>query len=209
MIRQCGLNSTRGDQVTDFDKIRGEIMADPINQAYTERGIPPLFQASHDARIVIIGQAPGRKAEETRLVWNDPSGDRLREWMGITREQFYKSKYIAHMPMDFYYPGKGKSGDNPPRKGFAEKWHPRLLAAMPKVKTLLLVGAYAQKYYLGGRRKESLTETVRSFKEYLPRFFPLVHPSPLNIGWFKRNPWFEGELVPVLRELIAKTLELT
>ena len=111
--------------------------------------------------------------------------------------------------MDFYYPGKGKSGDNPPRKGFAEKWHPRLLAAMPKVKTLLLVGAYAQKYYLGGRRKESLTETVRSFKEYLPRFFPLVHPSPLNIGWFKRNPWFEGELVPVLRDLIAKTLELT
>jgi uracil-DNA glycosylase len=103
--------------------------------------------------------------------------------------------------MDFYYPGKAKSGDKPPRKGFAEKWHPPLLEAMPDVKTILLVGSYAQKYYLGERRKANLTETVKNFREYLPRFLPLVHPSPLNIGWLKRNPWFESEVIPVLREL--------
>lgn len=192
--------------LTIFEKIRAEIMADPMNRAYTEQGIPPLFKATKDARIVVVGQAPGRKAQETRLVWNDPSGDRLRDWLGITRKQFYESQYIAHIPMDFYYPGKGKSGDNPPRKGFAEKWHPRLLAEMPKVETMLLVGGYAQKYYLGERRKETLTETVRSFREYLPEYLPLVHPSPRNIGWFKRNPWFEQELIPMLREFTSRVV---
>ena len=105
--------------MTTFETINAEIAADPMNQAYTERGILPLFRASAAARLVIVGQAHGRKAEETRLFWNDPSGDRLRDWMGVTREQFYGSKYIAQLPMDFYYPGKGTSGDQPPRKGFA------------------------------------------------------------------------------------------
>ena len=176
-------------------------MADPMNEDYTKRGIPPLFKASEEARLVIVGQAPGRKAEETRLFWNDPSGDRLREWLDVTREEFYGSEKIAQLPMDFYFPGKAKSGDKPPRKGFAEKWHPPLLEAMPDVKTILLVGSYAQKYYLGERRKANLTETVKNFREYLPRFLPLVHPSPLNIGWLRRNPWFESEVIPVLREL--------
>jgi uracil-DNA glycosylase len=110
--------------LTIFEKIRAEIMADPMNRAYTEQGIPPLFKATKDARIVVVGQAPGRKAQETRLVWNDPSGDRLRNWLGITRKQFYESQYIAHIPMDFYYPGQGKSGDNPPRKGFVKNGTP-------------------------------------------------------------------------------------
>ena len=189
------------DDLTVFAEIQRAIMADPMNQEYTERGIPPLFKASEEARLVIVGQAPGRKAEETRLFWNDPSGDRLREWLDVTREAFYGSEKIAQLPMDFYYPGKAKSGDKPPRKGFAEKWHPPLLEAMPDVKTILLVGSYAQKYYLGERRKANLTETVKNFREYLPRFLPLVHPSPLNIGWLKRNPWFESEVIPVLREL--------
>lgn len=192
--------------MTTFETINAEIAADPMNQSYTGRGILPLFRASAAARLVIVGQAPGRKAEETRLFWNDPSGDRLRDWMGVTREQFYGSEYIAQLPMDFYYPGKGKSGDQPPRKGFAEKWHPRLLAAMPSIETIILVGSYAQEYYLDARRKENLAETVRSFREYLPDYLPLVHPSPRNQIWLKRNPWFEQDVIPVLKERVRSLI---
>lgn len=116
--------------MTIFERIKQEIMDDPMNESYTRNGIPPLFKASKNARIAIVGQAPGRKAEETQLFWNDISGDRLREWMGISREEFYKTDRIAHLPMDFYYPGKAKQGDLPPRKGFAEKWHPVNAAAL-------------------------------------------------------------------------------
>jgi uracil-DNA glycosylase len=128
--------------------------------------------------------------------------------MGVTREQFYGSKYLAQLPMDFYFPGKGKSGDLPPRRGFAEKWHPRLLAAMPHVETTILVGSYSQAYYLGGRRKGTLTETVMHFQEYLPKYLPLVHPSPRNTAWLMRNPWFERDVLPVLQDLTARLLEL-
>lgn len=189
-----------------FEEIKQEIMADPMNETYTERGVPPLFKASKDARIVIVGQAPGRKAEESQLFWNDLSGDRLREWMGVSREVFYNTEYIAHLPMDFYYPGKAKSGDVPPRKGFAEKWHPQLLKEMPEVETILLIGGYAQKYYLGKRREKNLTETVRNFEQYMPDYMPLVHPSPLNYGWMKKNPWFEEDVLPVLKELVIRSL---
>lgn len=192
--------------MTTFETINAEIAADPMNQSYTGRGILPLFRASAAARLVIVGQAPGRKAEETRLFWNDPSGDRLRDWMGVTREQFYGSEYIAQLPMDFYYPGKGKSGDQPPRRGFAEKWHPRLLAAMPSIETIILVGSYAQEYYLDARRKENLTETVRSFREYLPDYLPLVHPSPRNQIWLKSNPWFEQDVIPALKERVRSLI---
>ena len=186
-----------------FEKIKQEIMDDPMNESYTIKGIPPLFKASKDARIAIVGQAPGRKAEETRLFWNDPSGDRLREWMGISREEFYKTNRIAQLPMDFYYPGKAKTGDMPPRKGFAEKWHPRLLEEMPNIETILLVGNHAQKYYLGKRRENNLTETVRNFQKYLPEYLPLIHPSPLNLGWLKSNPWFESDVLPILRKIVS------
>lgn len=188
-------------------RIKKDIIADPMNSAYTDRGIEPLYNVSRAARIIIVGQAPGRVAEETQLFWNDLSGDRLRDWMGISREVFYETSLIAQLPMDFYFPGKAKSGDAPPRKGFAEKWHPLLLSEMPKARTILLVGSYAQKHYLGSRRKKSLTETVRSYKEYLPEYFPLVHPSPLNLGWIKYNPWFMDEVIPALRQLIDKTLD--
>ncbi|NLP15966.1 MAG: uracil-DNA glycosylase family protein [Clostridiales bacterium] len=191
-----------------FDKIKQDIMNDPMNKAFTDKGIPPLFKASKDARIVLVGQAPGRKAEATRMFWNDLSGDRLREWMGISREVFYNSNRIAHIPMDFYYQGKAKNGDVPPRKGFAEKWHPLLLNKMPDVETIILIGSYAQKYYLDKRREKSLTETVRNFQKYLPEYFPLVHPSPLNLGWFKRNPWFENEVLPEFKTIIRKNLGL-
>jgi uracil-DNA glycosylase len=188
--------------MTIFEEIKQEIMADPMNESFTKQGISPLFKASKDARIAIVGQAPGRKAEETQLFWNDLSGDRLREWMGISREEFYETDCIAQLPMDFYFPGKAKHGDLPPRKGFAEKWHPLLLKEMPKIETILLIGNYAQKYYLGKRREKNLTETVRNFRTYLPQYLPLVHPSPLNVGWFKRNPWFEREVLLVLKEIV-------
>ncbi len=193
--------------MTIFEKIKQEIMADTMNASYTRKGISPLFKASKDARIVIVGQAPGRKAEETQLFWNDLSGDRLREWMGISREEFYGTDRIAHLPMDFYYPGKAKHGDLPPRKGFAEKWHPLLLEKMPNIETIILIGNYAQKYYLGKSMEKNLTETVRNFKNYLPDYLPLVHPSPLNIGWFKRNPWFESEVLMVLKEIVRNSLK--
>lgn len=189
-----------------IEEIKKAIMTDTMNESFTQRGIPPLFKASKDARIAIVGQAPGRKAEETQLFWNDLSGDRLREWMGVTRETFYTTDLIAHLPMDFYYPGKAKSGDLPPRKGFAEKWHPMLLQEMPNLETIILIGTYAQKYYLGNKREKNLTETVRNFEEYLPKYLPLVHPSPLNHGWLKRNPWFEQEVVPVLKEIVHHNL---
>lgn len=193
--------------MTVFEKIEREIMADPMNTKYTAREIPPLYTVSKQARIAIVGQAPGRIAEETRLVWNDASGDRLREWMGISRETFYDSGLIAQLPMDFYYPGKGKSGDAPPRKGFADKWHPRLLEAMPDLETILLVGRYAQEFYLRDRRAENLTETVRNFKDYLPEYFPLVHPSPLNQRWMKKNAWFESDVLPVLKSVVAGSVK--
>ncbi|GEN50160.1 uracil-DNA glycosylase family protein [Alkalibacterium pelagium] len=192
--------------MSEFEQIRHQIIADPMNEGYTSRDIEPLFKATEEARIAIIGQAPGRKAEESQLFWNDLSGDRLREWMGISREVFYETSKIAHLPMDFYYPGKAKSGDMPPRKGFAEKWHPLILKEMPNIETIILVGGYAQKHYLGPRREKNLTETVRNHKQYLPEYLPLVHPSPLNYGWMKRNPWFEQEVLPTLRELVQSIL---
>lgn len=185
-----------------FDKIKEEIMRDPSNSHYTLKGISPLFKGGNQAKIVIIGQAPGRRAQDSQMVWNDLSGERLREWMGVSKKEFYESPYLAHLPMDFYYPGKGKSGDAPPRKGFAEKWHKKILDEMPDSNCILLIGAYAQKFYLKEKRKKNLTETVFSFREYLPDYFPLVHPSPLNYGWVNKNPWFEKEVLPVLQEIV-------
>ncbi len=187
----------------DVEKIKQAIMADSMNKVFTDQGIEPLFKVSPEAEIVLVGQAPGRLAQATKMVWNDQSGERLRMWLGLSRKEFYESEKIAHMPMDFYYPGKGKNGDNPPRRGFAEKWHPLLLKEMPKVKTLVLIGSFAQKFYLKDKAK-TLTETVKNYDKYLPGYFPLVHPSPLNLGWLKQNPWFEEEVIPVLRALIRQ-----
>lgn len=187
----------------DVEKIKQAIMADSMNKVFTDQGIEPLFKVSPEAEIVLVGQAPGRLAQATKMVWNDQSGERLRMWLGLSRKEFYESEKNAHMPMDFYYPGKGKKGDNPPRRGFAEKWHPLLLKEMPKVKTLVLIGSFAQKFYLKDKAK-TLTETVKNYDKYLPDYFPLVHPSPLNLGWLKQNPWFEEEVIPVLRALIRQ-----
>ena len=206
---------------TPFETIRQRIIADPNNQTYTERGIAPLYRATATARLCVVGQAPGRIAEQTQLYWNDQSGDRLRTWMGLTREQFYHDPRIAVLPMDFYYPGRGKSGDLPPRKNFAQKWHPLLIEQMPQLKLYLLVGSYAHRYYLGLTGKESATQVIKNHVTYgsrclgtassaepkqqqLPKFFPIVHPSPRNNIWLHKNPWFETDIVPELRWQVAR-----
>lgn len=188
-----------------FDKIIKKLKEDSRNKSYTERSIPPIFQVSPKAQILIIGQAPGKKVEESLIPFNDKSGEKLVQWMGIDRDTFYSEK-IAILPMDFYYPGKGKTGDLPPRSFIAKEYHKDILDLMPDIKLTVLIGSYSMKYYLGKGMKENLTETVRSYKEYLPKYFPIVHPSPLNFRWQKANPWFEGEIVPVLRDMVGKIL---
>ncbi len=191
---------------TNFSGIKQAIMNDSNNQSYTNQGWEPLFSGNSKSKIMIVGQAPGIKAQTTSLTWNDLSGDRLRSWLGVTREIFYNPDLFAMIPMDFYYPGKGKSGDLPPRKGFSEKWHPELLKLMPNLKLIILVGSYATNYYLKDIQKKTLTETVRSYESYLPKFIPLVHPSPRNISWHVHNPWFITDVIPKLQKLVKSIL---
>jgi uracil-DNA glycosylase len=181
-----------------FTEIHQQIIDDPMNASMRAKGYDPLYAASADAKIAIVGQAPGRRAQEVMVPWQDASGDVLRKWLGCSNEQFYDPALIALLPMDFYYPGSAAHGDLPPRKGFAEKWHPKLLEQMPNIELIVLVGSYAQKYYLKKHTKQNLTETVRAFNEYLPDYFPLVHPSPLNFRWRAKNPWFDTDVLPVL-----------
>ena len=190
-----------------YERLVADIMADEQNVAYTERGIKPLFTVPKTARINIVGQAPGIRAQESGLYWNDPSGDNLRKWLGVDRETFYESGLFAVVPMDFYFPGKGKSGDLAPRKGFADKWHKRALDLAPNIELHILVGSYAQRYYLQQKSSAKLTETVNHYKDYLPEFFPLVHPSPRNNIWQRKNPWFEQEVIPDLQKRVREILK--
>ena len=189
----------------NLDEITSSIIADPQNKEFTQRGIFPLFSAPKTARINIVGQAPGLKAEQTRLYWNDKSGDRLRDWLGVDYDYFYNSGMFAVLPMDFYYPGKGKSGDLPPRSGFAEKWHPQILENLPNIQLTLLIGQYAQKFYLSDN-KNNVTETVKNYQKFLPHFIPLVHPSPRNQFWIERNPWFGEKVIPDLQKLVKRII---
>ncbi len=190
-----------------FQSIYQEIVNDPMNEEMKAKEFVPVYTAGPNAKIVIVGQAPGARAQASMKPWNDVSGVLLRKWLGVTDEQFYDPDIIALIPMDFYYPGKGLHGDLPPRKGFAEKWHPRLLEHMPQVQLIILVGAYSQKYYLGKDAKKNLTETVRAYREYVPTFFPLVHPSPLNFRWRSKNPWFELKVIPQLHLIVHRILK--
>ncbi|WP_195936388.1 uracil-DNA glycosylase family protein [Lactococcus lactis] len=190
-----------------FKEIFEAIKADPQNKKYTKEGIEPLYSVHKEAKICIIGQAPGIRAQESRLFWNDPSGDRLRDWLGIDRTTFYESNKISILPLDFYFPGKGKSGDLPPRAGFAQKWHKALLEEMPEIELFILVGSYAIKYYLNLKSSAKTTEVIRDFEAYLPNYFPLVHPSPRNNIWLAKNPWFEPELLPELKKRVAQLMK--
>jgi len=159
----------------------------------------PVFRARAAARLLIVGQAPGRRVHETGIPWNDPSGDVLRAWLAMDRETFYDARRIAIVPVGLCYPGTVDGADLPPAPRCAPLWQPKFRAALPRIELTLLVGSYAQKHYLGARRKSSLTETVRAFRDYLPEFFPLPHPSWRNLAWRRKHPWFEREVLPVLR----------
>jgi uracil-DNA glycosylase len=166
----------------------------------------PVLRVGTTARLLIVGQAPGRRVHESGIPWNDPSGQRLRDWLGLEPEVFYDERRVAILPIGLCYPGTVNGADLPPRKECAPLWHPRIVPALGQVRLTLLVGSYAQAFHLADRRKPAMTETVRAFREYLPRFLPLPHPSWRNSGWLKRNAWFEAELLPELRRLIRATL---
>lgn len=165
-------------------------------------GPRPVLQVGDGARILIVGQAPGTRVHASGIPWSDPSGERLRTWMGIDAARFYDASHIAIIPMGYCYPGRGKGGDLPPRRECASLWLDHLLAKIPQLELTLLVGLHAQRHFLGKRRKQSLTETVKAWREFAPEYLPLPHPSARNTPWFQRNPWFEHELLPVLRERI-------
>lgn len=192
----------------EFQALLTEVRACRLCAEQLPLGPRPILRASPNATLLIIGQAPGRKVHETGIPWNDPSGDRLRGWLALTSEQFYDESRVAIIPTGLCYPGKlpGRGGDCPPRPECAPKWHPPLLAALPKIRLTLLIGGYAQARYLGNRRRASLSETVAEWKAFLPEFLPLPHPSPRNLNWFRRHPWFEAEVVPELRRRVHELL---
>ena len=189
-----------------LNDIISQIENDSRNYEYTKRNIPPILQVNSKAKVLIIGQAPGKKVEESLIPFNDKSGDTLISWMGIDRDTFYSDK-IAILPMDFYYPGKGKTGDLPPRKFIANEYHESIHNELKNIELTILIGKYSMDYYLKGQMKKNLTETVRCFDEYLPRYFPIVHPSPLNFRWQAKNPWFVQDVVPVLKKTVKKILK--
>lgn len=173
---------------------------------YLPLGPRPVVQLSGTSKIVIIGQAPGRRVHETGIPWNDASGKKLREWMNVDEATFYNPEIFSIMPMGFCYPGKGVSGDLPPRPECAPLWHPQIFKHITGDPLILLIGQYAQRYYLGKQNKERLTETVKSYSEYLPRYFPLPHPSPRNQYWVTINPWFMQNAIPELQQRIQKAI---
>lgn len=191
---------------SELDRLLTDIRACLICEASLPLGPRPVLRASASARLLIVGQAPGTKVHASGVPWDDASGKRLREWLGMDADTFYDVSKIAIVPMGFCYPGKAGSGDAPPRPECRATWHPRLLPRLNHVQLKLLIGRYSQNYVLGKRRKSSLTDTVAAWREYMPEHLPLPHPSPRNVGWFKANPWFETDVVPALRERVRKVL---
>lgn len=173
---------------------------------HLQHGVNPVMAASPKSKIAIIGQAPGSVVHKTGIPWDDKSGERLRDWLDVSKEQFYNPELFALIPMGFCYPGKGKNGDLPPRPECAPKWHQLVLSQMNDLELILLIGNYSQKYYLQQSLKETLTETVKCYNEFLPNYLPLPHPSPRNNSWIKKNQWFTESLLPELKDIINTTL---
>jgi len=190
----------------DLNALLAEIRACRVCAAELPHPPRPVLRVGAGARLLIVGQAPGRRVHETGIPWNDPSGDRLRDWLQLDRPAFYDETRIAIVPTGFCYPGTGRGGDLPPRPECAPLWHPRLREALPGIRLTLLIGAYAQAHYLADRRRATLGATVAAWADYLPGLFPLPHPSPRNRLWLKRNPWFEAEVIPALRERVWAVL---
>lgn len=174
---------------------------------HLDLGANPVVSAHKNSKIVIVGQAPGTKVHNSGIPWNDESGKQLRNWLNVSNEDFYNEELFAIVPMGFCYPGKGKSGDKPPRKECAHKWHQPLFDLMSNVELVILIGMYAQNYYLKDKAKRSLTETVDNYPEYLPKYFVLPHPSPRNRFWLTKNPWFLENVVPELQKRVKSVLD--
>lgn len=189
------------------EKLLKKIRTSSICDGLTPKGATPLLSFSARSKILLVGQAPGIRAMESGVPWDDASGVRLREWMGITDEQFYNADNVAIVPMDFCYPGKGKSGDNPPRPICSETWMEKIREQLQEVRITIVIGQYAQKYLLGDTRKKTLTETVRSWREYAPEYYVLPHPSPRNNIWMAKNPWFATEVLPAFKKAVARQLD--
>ncbi len=189
-----------------FNKLLTDIETCEICKGKFPHNPRPVVSVSEHSKILVIGQAPGTKVHASGIPWDDASGRNLRKWLGVTDEQFYDTNLFGIVPMGFCYPGKGKSGDLPPRPECAPEWHEKILTKLKNVKLTLLIGLYAQAYYLGDARKKTLTETVANFEAYFPDYLPLVHPSPRNGIWMRKNPWFEEKIVPRLQETIKSVL---
>jgi uracil-DNA glycosylase len=189
-------------------KLIQEIKSCTVCKSFLPNKPNPVVSFSSSSKIVIIGQAPGIKVHKSGVPWDDASGERLRSWLNISKEQFYDTRLFGIVPMGFCYPGKGKSGDLPPRSECAELWMRRVLKSLKQKELVLLIGQYSQKYFLGDSRKPTLTETVKNWNEYLPDYFVLPHPSPRNNIWMKKNSWFEKKTVKSLRNKVASVIKI-
>lgn len=189
-----------------IEEITKRIEEDPANAAFEAEGQKPLFQAPPTARINVVGQAPGAKAEEAGIVWGDESGDRLRAWLGVDRATFYDSGMFALLPMDFYFPGRSSHGDLAPRKDFADKWFPQILDTMPDIQLTVLAGSSAIHHFLDLKSKDTITDVVEHYEEYLPQYFPIIHPSGRNNIWIAEHPWFDAKVIPALQARVREIL---
>ena len=187
----------------DLAGLLAEVRSCRACEAHLPLGPRPVLQAEASARILVVGQAPGVRVHNSGVPWDDASGDRLRNWIGLDTVRFYDASEVAIIPMGFCYPGRGHGGDLPPRRECADLWLDRLLARLPRIELTLLIGLHAQRHFLARRRKQSLTETVTSWREFAPEYMPLPHPSARNTPWFQRNPWFEQDLLPALKQQVA------
>ena len=195
------------DRAGELDTLLGAIRQCTICARELPLGPRPVLRAAATARLMIVGQAPGTRVHASGIPWNDPSGNRLRDWLQVEADVFYDEARIAIVPMGFCYPGVDRNGgDKPPRPECAPQWHPQLAPHLARVELTLLVGAYAQKYYLGKERRKSMTETVRAWRDYAPAHLPLPHPSWRNTAWLKKNPWFAAEVLPALRDRVRELL---
>ncbi|ARS36775.1 uracil-DNA glycosylase family protein [Pontibacter actiniarum] len=189
-----------------LESLLQQVRACRICEEHLPLGPRPVLTASSTAKLLIVGQAPGTKVHASGIPWDDQSGKRLRQWLGLAPEVFYDQSKVAIVPMGFCYPGKGKSGDLPPRPECARHWHQQLLALLPEVQLTLLIGKYAQDHFLGSQAGATLTETVQNWHAYLPRYMPMPHPSPRNQFWLRRHPWFEADAVPYVQQLVQQII---